>query len=56
MMIDGKMSRAFSATTLPPTSKNGNESERDKILRVSRERYTVPRHAIEEKIKNWFEK
>jgi len=56
MMIDGKMSRAFSATTLPPTAKNGNESERDKILRVSRERYTVPRHAIEEKIKNWFEK
>ncbi len=56
MMIDGKMSRAFSATTLPPTSKNGNESERDKILRVSRERYTVPRDIIEEKIKNWFGK
>jgi len=56
LMIDGKMSRAFSATTLPPTPKNGNESERDKILRVSRERYTVPRDIIEEKIKTWFGK
>ena len=56
LMIDGKMSRAFSAIALPPIPKNGDEAEVDKILRVSRERYTVPRDIIEEKIKNWFGK
>jgi len=56
LMIDGKMSRAFSAVTLPPIPKTGDEAERDVILRVSRERYTVPRDTIEEKINSWFGK
>lgn len=56
LMIDGKMSRAFSAVTLPPVPKTGDEAERDVILRISRERYTVPRDIIEEKINNWFGK
>ena len=56
LMIDGKMSRAFSAVTLPSLPKTGNEADREIILRVSRERYTVPRDIIEEKIKNWFGK
>jgi len=54
LLIDGKMSRAFSAVTLPPIEKNGNEADREIILRVSRERYTVPRGTIEEKINSWF--
>lgn len=37
-------------------SKNGNESDKETILRVSRERYTVPRDIIEEKINSWFGK
>lgn len=56
LMIDGKMSRAFSAVTLPSLPKTGDEADREVILRVSRERYTVPRDIIEEKIKNWFGK
>ena len=56
LFIDGKMSRAFSAMTLPPIPKDGNEAERDMILRVSRERFTVPRDIIEEKISKWFSK
>jgi len=54
LMIDGKMSRAFSAITMPPIQKNGNEADRETILRVSRERFSVPRDTIEEKIKDWF--
>jgi hypothetical protein len=56
LMIDGKMSRAFSAITMPPLGKTGHEADRETILRVSRERYTVPRDTIEEKIKDWFGK
>jgi hypothetical protein len=56
LMIDGKMSRAFSAITMPPLQKDGNEAERETILRISRERFSVPRSVIEEKIQKWFEK
>jgi len=56
LLIDGKMSRAFSAVALPPLSKDGNEADREIILRVSRERFAAPRDMIEEKIKNWFGK
>lgn len=44
------MSRAFSAVTLPAIEKNGDEAERETILRVSWERFTVPRDTIEEKV------
>ena len=56
LLIDGKMSRAFSAVTLPAIEKTGDEAERETIVRVSRERFTVPRDAIEEKINKWFGK
>ena len=56
LMIDGKMSRAFSAVTMPPLQKDGNEAERETVLRISRERFSVPRSVIEEKIQKWFEK
>ena len=54
LMIDGAASRAFSATTLPPFTKP-EKSYRDKIIKVSRERYTIPREEIEEKIIKWSE-
>jgi len=56
LLIDGKMSHAFSAITFPPLKLTGYEAERDTVLRISRERYATPRDIVEEKLKNWFEK
>jgi len=52
LMIDGITSAPFSAHTLPPIEKPAI-SEREKIISVSRERYSVPRAIIEEKIARW---
>ena len=51
LMIDGITSEPFSAVTLPPLVKP--EGNRDKIIRVSRERYTEPKKIVEEKIVRW---
>lgn len=53
LMIDGFASRPFSATTLPPQARP-EKSYREKIIRVSRERYGgLPRQEVEEKIARW---
>ncbi len=52
LMIDGFASRPFSATTLPPLSLP-TESHKEKIIRVSRERYGQSRQDVEEKIARW---
>lgn len=52
LMIDGIASRPFSAETLPPFPKNP-VSNREKIVRVSRERYGTLRKIVEEKIEKW---
>ncbi len=52
LMIDGFASRPFSATTLPPFSLN-DKSYREKIIKVSRERYGQSRQEVEEKIVRW---
>lgn len=54
LMINGLAGRPFSAETLPPTLKP-NESNREKIIKVSRERYATPRQSVEEKISRWAE-
>ncbi len=52
LMINGTASQPFSAVTLPPLAdKTGSE---DKVIRVSRERYSNPRQQIEEKITRWM--
>lgn len=51
LMIDGVVSKPFLALTLPPISKP--EGNKNKIISVSRERYTEPRELIEEKIARW---
>lgn len=51
LMIDGVSSQPFSATTLPPWG--GEVNNRDKIVKVSRERYATPREVVEEKIARW---
>jgi CxxC-x17-CxxC domain-containing protein len=51
LMIDGVTSDAFSATTLPPVgTKTGS---RDKVVKVSRERYAKNRSVVEERILRW---
>lgn len=53
LMIDGFSSRPFSAVTLPPLP-HLEKSHREKIIRVSRERYAgLSRKEIEEKIARW---
>ncbi|MEA2064941.1 MAG: type IV secretion system DNA-binding domain-containing protein [Patescibacteria group bacterium] len=51
LMIDGVASEAFSATGLPPLAKH--EGNVKKIINLSRERYSVPREIVEEKILKW---
>jgi CxxC-x17-CxxC domain-containing protein len=52
LMIDGIASRPFSATTLPPFLKPA-ETHREKIVKVSRERYATSRQEVEHKIAKW---
>jgi len=54
MIISGVVSRPFSAETLPPFSKP-EQSNREKIIKASRERYGLKREIIEEKIERWAE-
>ena len=52
LMIDGITSAPFSAMTLPPMEIT-EPSEKEKIIRISRERHSVRREIIEEKIAKW---
>jgi CxxC-x17-CxxC domain-containing protein len=52
LMIDGISGSAFSARTLPPLPML-DVSNREKIIKVSRERYGTPRDIINEKISRW---
>lgn len=51
LMIDGVASAPFSANTLAPV--HINHGNRDKIIKVTRERYAQPRNVIEDKISRW---
>jgi hypothetical protein len=48
LMIDGTTSEPFSAITLPATERN--KSYKDKIIKISRERYARPRAQVERDI------
>jgi CxxC-x17-CxxC domain-containing protein len=52
LMIDGIASRPFSAKTLPPFPLS-KISHKEKIIKVSQERYGVARYKVEEKISRW---
>ncbi|MCK5413592.1 MAG: type IV secretion system DNA-binding domain-containing protein [Candidatus Pacebacteria bacterium] len=52
LMINGVTGDAFSATTLPP-EEIGEKSNAEKIIKVSRERYSNKREVVEEKISRW---
>ena len=51
LMIKGATSAPFSMETIAPVAETYNSKE--KVLRVSRERYGSPRQEIEEKIARW---
>lgn len=51
LMINGVASQPFSAMGLPPIGNPTGNLE--KVVRISRERYAVPRAEIEEKILQW---
>ncbi len=52
LMIDGFASRPFSAVTLPPLPRP-ESSQKETIIRISRERYGRSRQDVEEKIVRW---
>ena len=52
LMIDGVASHPFSAETLSPPTPTF-QSNRDKIITASRERYSVKKELVEEKISRW---
>lgn len=52
LMIDGVSRDPFSASTLPPPPKL-EKSNKETIIKVSRERYATRREIIEEKIARW---
>jgi CxxC-x17-CxxC domain-containing protein len=53
LMIDGISGRPFSAETLPPIKKQEKEIK-EKIIRVSGERYGTERKKVEEKLARWL--
>ena len=52
LMIDGIAGDAFSATTLPSPDISETKNE-EKIIKISRERYSTPKEAVEERIVKW---
>jgi len=52
LMIDGVSRDPFSASTLPPPPKP-EKSNKETIIKISRERYATRREIIEEKIARW---
>jgi hypothetical protein len=55
LMIDGMPSPTFSLSTLPPPGFEVDPERREKIVRLSRERYCRPREVVEDKILRWSE-
>lgn len=51
LMIDGVASNPFSATTLPPIAQF--QGQREKIIKVTRERYAESAEKVEEKVLRW---
>jgi CxxC-x17-CxxC domain-containing protein len=55
LMIDGVASRPFSAFSLPPLHEGAEHIEnKDKVIKVSRERYSKPADQVEDKIVRWM--
>ncbi|MFH1233489.1 MAG: type IV secretion system DNA-binding domain-containing protein [Patescibacteria group bacterium] len=55
LMIDGIASDPFSARGLAPLSEEEKTNNKEKLIRVSRERYAKKRETVEEKIFRWHD-
>jgi hypothetical protein len=55
LLVDGMPSKTFSLDTLPPPDFELEEGRRDKVIKLSRERYATPRDIVEDKIRRWSE-
>lgn len=55
LLIDNMPSKTFSLSTLPPVEVDFEEGRREKIQKVSREKFTKKRELVEDKIKRWSE-
>jgi len=55
LLIDGMPSKTFSFDTLPPPSLEVEEGRREKVINLSRERYSTHREIVEDKIRRWSE-
>ncbi len=53
LMIDGVASRPFSAKTLPPI-KPSEESQKQKIIKLSREKYSVSKNIVDDAVSRWI--
>ena len=53
LMIDGIAGDGFSAQTLPPANLSDTQDNMEKVIKVSRERYSRSRAEVEEKIARW---
>ncbi len=55
ILVDGMPTKTFSLDTLPPPQLQFEEGRREKVIRLSRERYATPREIVEDKIRRWSE-
>jgi len=53
LMIDGIAGDAFSASTLSPLTVAATEDSTEKVIKVSRQRYTSTKEIVEDKIARW---
>jgi len=53
LMIDGIATNPFSAASIEPINVDDTSENKDKIIKVSRERYGTRKEIIEEKINRW---
>ncbi len=53
LMIDGIASDPFSARGMPPLPESEMLGNEEKVIQVSRERYSKPREIVEDKIARW---
>jgi CxxC-x17-CxxC domain-containing protein len=53
LMIDGVSSDPFSAQGLPPLTEEEKTGNREKVIKVSRERYAKQKALVEDKINRW---
>ncbi|MBD3270194.1 DUF87 domain-containing protein [Candidatus Peregrinibacteria bacterium] len=53
LLVDGMPTKTFSLNALPPPHIENEPDRKEKIVRLARERYCVPREIVEDKISRW---